>query len=60
MCNYMAELLHFLQQSHRVGEITITTNATILPQKKVIHALKKSDALVTLCNYEKLRGGGIS
>ena len=57
LCNYMAELLHFLQQSHRVGEITITTNATILPQKKMIHALKKSDALVTLSNYEKLRGG---
>lgn len=57
LCQYLAELLQFLKKSERVREITVTTNGTIMPEKRIIHALKRTGTLVSLSNYQNLRGG---
>lgn len=54
LCSYLDKLLLWLFRSKRVGEITISTNGTIIPGKKLIRAIRKCRVTVSISNYGKL------
>lgn len=49
--NNLEDLIYFLNQQKKIGEIQLSTNGTILPNHKILIALKKANVLVYVSGY---------
>lgn len=55
LCDYLDELIDWLYNTGKVDEITLTTNGTIIPNNKVLKALKECKVQVSISDYHVIK-----